>query len=226
MGSYATSLATAPDGPGPSPSWKTDVPSSTKPLRTAGQFVTADEGTRETTELGSKPANANPMTKPPARFGGEEFGHGTFGKVAAVEDLPLIVEFGHDRSGQPVHGGRVGEDLDHIGPPFDLPVEPLQWVRRPVRRASGAHAAARLGRRTGGRAASAPSTTSAGRCSKPRARPRTTNSCYGHSSWSRWASQSPSCARPWACRRSATPRPTISSDRSATSWGPCSHPPE
>ena len=34
--------------------------------------------------------------------GGEELGHGGFGEVAAVEHLPLVVEFGQDRGGEPV----------------------------------------------------------------------------------------------------------------------------
>lgn len=44
-----------------------------------------------------------------------EFGYGGFGEVAAVEDLPFVVEFGQDRGGEPVEGGRVGEDLDNVG---------------------------------------------------------------------------------------------------------------
>jgi hypothetical protein len=41
------------------------------------------------------------------------------------------VEFGQNRGGEPVESGRIGEDLHDVGPPFDLPVLPLQRVRGP-----------------------------------------------------------------------------------------------
>jgi hypothetical protein len=58
-------------------------------------------------------------------FGGEEFGHGAFGEITAVEDLPLVVEFGQDCGGEPAESRWVGEDLDDVGSSFDLPVQPL-----------------------------------------------------------------------------------------------------
>jgi hypothetical protein len=54
-----------------------------------------------------------------------QFGHGGFGQVAAVADLPLFVgldEHGADETGD---GLRVGEDPDHVGSALDLTVEPL-----------------------------------------------------------------------------------------------------
>ncbi len=47
-------------------------------------------------------------------------------KVAAVEDLPFVMELGQDRGGRPVQGRGVGEYLDDVGPRLDLPVQPLQ----------------------------------------------------------------------------------------------------
>lgn len=41
------------------------------------------------------------------RFDGEEFGHTAFGEVAAVEDLPCVVELSLDRGGEPDPGCEV-----------------------------------------------------------------------------------------------------------------------
>lgn len=49
----------------------------------------------------------------------------------AVEDLPFVVKFGQDGGGEPIEGSGVGEDLDDVGPPFDLPVQPLQRIGGP-----------------------------------------------------------------------------------------------
>ncbi|MER7692103.1 hypothetical protein [Streptomyces sp. NPDC097610] len=40
-------------------------------------------------------------------LGGEELGHGAFGEVVEVEDLPFVVKLGQDNGGGPVEGGRV-----------------------------------------------------------------------------------------------------------------------
>ncbi|GGN80330.1 hypothetical protein GCM10011579_065760 [Streptomyces albiflavescens] len=51
------------------------------------------------------------------RFRGEEFDHGGFGEVAAVEDLPFVVEFGQDRGGESVEDARPETALPtHIDP--------------------------------------------------------------------------------------------------------------
>ena len=48
--------------------------------------------------------------------------------MAAVEDLPFVLEFGQDRGGESVQGVGVGKDLGDVGPSFDLPVQPLQRI--------------------------------------------------------------------------------------------------
>ena len=42
-------------------------------------------------------------------------GHGGFGEVAAVGDLPFVVGFDQDRAGEAEQGGGVGEDTDDVG---------------------------------------------------------------------------------------------------------------
>lgn len=51
---------------------------------------------------------------------------GPAGWAAAVEDLPLVVEFAPYRGGEPVESRGGGEYLDDVRPPLDLPVPPLQ----------------------------------------------------------------------------------------------------
>jgi hypothetical protein len=57
------------------------------------------------------------------RFGVGEQGHGFFGEVAAVADLPFVVDLAEDRTGEPEQRGGVGEDTDDVGASFDLPVD-------------------------------------------------------------------------------------------------------
>jgi hypothetical protein len=52
-------------------------------------------------------------------------------EVAAVADLPFIVDFDQHRSGEAEQSGRVGEDPDDVGAAFDLLVDPFQWSGRP-----------------------------------------------------------------------------------------------
>jgi hypothetical protein len=54
-----------------------------------------------------------------------EQGHGAFGEVAAVADLPLVVGFDEHGAGEAEQGGWVGKDADDIGTPLDLLVHPL-----------------------------------------------------------------------------------------------------
>jgi hypothetical protein len=58
--------------------------------------------------------------------GSLEQGHGGFGEVAAVGDLPFVVDLDQDRAGQPQQGFGVGEDADDVGAALDLLVQPLQ----------------------------------------------------------------------------------------------------
>lgn len=62
---------------------------------------------------------------------GVEFGHGAFGEVAAVADLPFVVEVVEDGADEADDAGLVGKDADDTGPSFDLAVDPLEWVGRP-----------------------------------------------------------------------------------------------
>jgi hypothetical protein len=57
------------------------------------------------------------------RFGVGQLGHGFFGEVAAVDDLPFVVDFAEDRAGEPEQRGGVGEDADDVGASFDFPVD-------------------------------------------------------------------------------------------------------
>jgi hypothetical protein len=60
-----------------------------------------------------------------------EQGHGGFGEVAAIADLPFIVRLDQDGAGQPEQGFGVGEDAGDVGAALDLLVEPLQRIGRP-----------------------------------------------------------------------------------------------
>lgn len=51
---------------------------------------------------------------------GGELGHGVFGEVGAVGDLPLVVGLEEDGADQAQDGGVVGEDPDDVGAPLDL----------------------------------------------------------------------------------------------------------
>ena len=68
---------------------------------------------------------------------GVEQRHGSFGEVAAVAGLPLVVHVGQDGADEADHGGGVGEDPDDAGSALDLLVDPLERVGgpdlRPVR---------------------------------------------------------------------------------------------
>jgi hypothetical protein len=57
-----------------------------------------------------------------------ELGHGAFGEVAAVADLPLVVGLDQHGPGQPEQRLGVGEHPDHVGVALDLLVEPLQGL--------------------------------------------------------------------------------------------------
>ena len=46
---------------------------------------------------------------------GVELGHGGFGEVAAVGDLPFVVHVGQHSADEADGGGLVGEDPDHPG---------------------------------------------------------------------------------------------------------------
>jgi hypothetical protein len=53
-----------------------------------------------------------------------QLGHGGFGQVAAfVLDVPFVMVFGRDGSGEAFEGGGVGEHADHVCAAFDLAVE-------------------------------------------------------------------------------------------------------
>jgi hypothetical protein len=52
-----------------------------------------------------------------------DLGHGAFGEVAAVGDLPLVVHVGQDGADEADHGWLVGEDPHHPGAAFDLLVD-------------------------------------------------------------------------------------------------------
>ena len=60
-----------------------------------------------------------------------DLGHGGLGEVAAVGDLPFVVDVGQDRADEADDGGLVREDADDAGSAFDLLVDPLQGVGRP-----------------------------------------------------------------------------------------------
>ena len=61
-----------------------------------------------------------------------ELGYGGFGEVAAfVLDVPLVVVYGEDRAGETFEGGGVRDHPDDIRTALDLPVQALEWVRRP-----------------------------------------------------------------------------------------------
>jgi hypothetical protein len=60
------------------------------------------------------------------------------GQVAAIGDLPFVVDVGQDGADEADHGWLVGEDADDAGAAFDLLVDPLeglgdhilaQWLR-------------------------------------------------------------------------------------------------
>lgn len=95
------------------------------------------------------------------RLGVEEFGHGAFGEVAAVEDLSFVMELGQDPGGQPVQcrpRGRCpsqgGRGYRPQGPPAGIgrggpdrrrrsaPARPLRSATRPGQ----PHPAAGLGK--------------------------------------------------------------------------------
>ena len=50
--------------------------------------------------------------------------------VAGTLDGPFIILFEQDRADEASDGVLVGEDADHLGPPFDLAVETLDRVGR------------------------------------------------------------------------------------------------
>jgi hypothetical protein len=54
-----------------------------------------------------------------------DLGHGSFGEVAAVGDLPLVVEVVQHRSDEADDAGLIREDPDDAGSAFDLAVDPL-----------------------------------------------------------------------------------------------------
>ncbi len=58
-------------------------------------------------------------------------GHGGFGEVAAVADLPFVVGVVEDGSDESDDGGVVGKDSDDAGSAFDLAVDALDGVGRP-----------------------------------------------------------------------------------------------
>jgi hypothetical protein len=60
-----------------------------------------------------------------------EQGYGAVGEVAAVADLPVVVDLDQHRSGEAEQGGWIGKDSDDVGAAFDLPVGTFQWVGRP-----------------------------------------------------------------------------------------------
>ena len=57
---------------------------------------------------------------------GVKQGHGSFGKVAAFADLPFIVGFHKDGTGEAEQRLRVGEDTDNVGAALDFLVQPRQ----------------------------------------------------------------------------------------------------
>jgi hypothetical protein len=57
-----------------------------------------------------------------------EQGHGAFGEVAPVADLPFVVGFDQHRSGQTKERLGVGEHPHDVGAALDFLVEPLQRV--------------------------------------------------------------------------------------------------
>lgn len=57
--------------------------------------------------------------------------HGSLEEVAAVAELPLVVLFGQNSTGQARKGDGVGEDPTTSTQAFDLPVQPFQRVGRP-----------------------------------------------------------------------------------------------
>ena len=57
-----------------------------------------------------------------------DLGHGAFGEVAAVGDLPLVVEVVEDGADEADDAGLVGEDADDASAAFDLSVDPLRGL--------------------------------------------------------------------------------------------------
>ena len=55
-----------------------------------------------------------------------ELCHGLFGEVAAVGDLPFVVDVSQHGADEADHGRFVWEDADHPGAAFDLLVDPFQ----------------------------------------------------------------------------------------------------
>jgi hypothetical protein len=49
-----------------------------------------------------------------------DLGHGAFGEVAAVGDLPFVVGVDEDGADESDDGGFVGEDADDAGSAFDF----------------------------------------------------------------------------------------------------------
>ena len=54
---------------------------------------------------------------------GVELGHGGFGEVAAVGDLPFVVHVGQHRADEADDGRLVGEDPDHPGITYEFASE-------------------------------------------------------------------------------------------------------
>jgi hypothetical protein len=61
-------------------------------------------------------------------LGVEQFGHRCFGEVAAVADLPFVVDFGEDGAGEAQQRRWVGEDADDVGAALDLFVDTFEPV--------------------------------------------------------------------------------------------------
>jgi hypothetical protein len=59
-------------------------------------------------------------------FGVEQVGHRFLGQVAAVADLPFVVDLVEHGAGEAEQRCRVGEDADDVGAAFDLPVDALE----------------------------------------------------------------------------------------------------
>jgi hypothetical protein len=55
-------------------------------------------------------------------------GHGAFGEVSAVADLPFVVHVGEDGADEVGDSGFVREDPHDPGPSLDLFVDPFQRV--------------------------------------------------------------------------------------------------
>ena len=75
-----------------------------------------------------------------AAVSGQRSSPGPWGSVAngsdgfqchiAPRDRPLIILLQHQGADQARHRGLVGKDSHEVCPPFDLLVQPLEWVRR------------------------------------------------------------------------------------------------